>query len=225
MDELLNSELTDQPLMHGVINALVTDNKDPKNLARVKVRYPLLNNTLESDWIRIACLMSGKDRGSYFLPEVGDEVLVAFQFGDINTPYIIGALYNGVDTPPQNNQDGENNIREIKSRSGHVIRFDDKSSAEKIEIIDKTTNNKIVITSNDNTISISSDKDIKLEAPKGTASINAKDIALNGTSSISLKGGQIKLNADTSLTMESGATTEMKAGATVTIKGVTINLN
>lgn len=225
MDELLEAQTSGSSLMQGVVIALVTDNQDPQNLARVKVSYPVLSSELESDWIRMVSFMAGNDRGGYFLPEVGDEVLVAFAFGNINSPYVIGALYNGVDKPPQNNEDGENNIREIRSRSGSVIRFNDKESAETVEIIDKTGNNKIVITTEDNTISISTDQDINLTAPKGTVAINAQDISLNATNSISLSGGEVKINADSSLSTESGAGTSIKSGASVSVKGIEINLN
>lgn len=225
MDELIESRTAGAALIQGVVIALVTDNKDPENLARVKVKYPLFANQLESNWARMTTFMAGKDRGGYFLPEVGDEVLVAFEFGNINAPFVIGALYNGVDTPPQNNADGENNIREIRSRSGHVIRFDDKSSAEKVEIIDKTGKNTLVIDSNANTISISSAQDIKLEAKQGAVKIDAQQIELNGTDSVSIKGGQVSLQADSSLSAKAGASMSLKADASVSVKGITINLN
>ena len=225
MDELLEAQTSGSSLMQGVVIALVTDNQDPQNLARIKVTYPVLNNELESDWVRMVSFMAGNDRGGYFLPEVGDEVLVAFAFGNINSPYVIGALYNGVDKPPQNNEDGENNIREIRSRSGSVMRFNDKESAETVEIIDKTGNNKIVISTEDNTISISTDQDINLTATNGTVAINAQDIELTGRNSISLNGGEVKIKAESSLSAESGASTSIESGASVSVKGVTINLN
>ena len=66
--------------------------------------------------------LAGNLRGFYFLPEVDDEVLVAFEQGDARFPYVVGALWNGKDAPPEKNDDGQNNVRAIKSRSGHVIR-------------------------------------------------------------------------------------------------------
>lgn len=225
MDELFNLPQANTDIINGVVIGLVVDNKDPDNLARIKVQYPVLNSNFESNWVRMVMFMAGKNRGGYFLPEVGDEVLVAFMFGNINTPFVLGALYNGIDTPPQNNADGENNIREIRSRSGHVIRFDDQSSAEKIEIIDKTGNNKIIIDSSSNSINIDSKQDISLSAPEGKISLSAQNIELNGSSSVSAKGGQVKLNADSSLSTQSGSTTNIKAGATVSVSGVAINLN
>ncbi len=225
MDELLASNNTETALIQGVVIALVTNNRDPKNLGRIKVKYPLLANQLESDWIRMTTFMAGKNRGGYFLPEVGDEVLVAFEFGNINTPFVIGALYNGMDTPPQNNTNGENNIREIKSRSGHIIRFDDKSSAEKIEITDKTGKNTIVIDSQANTVSVTSAQDIELNATKGKIQVNAQDLELNGSKSVKIKGGQVDIESDSSLSTKAGSTTSIKAGANISIKGITINLN
>ncbi|MCK4734088.1 MAG: hypothetical protein KAT65_16670, partial [Methanophagales archaeon] len=134
---LLNQEddaLTGQ--FYGVFIGLVTNNEDDEKRGRVKVEFPWRGNSNESNWARVATVMAGKDRGTFFLPEVDDEVLVAFDRGDINHPYVIGSLWNGVDTPPETNADGKNNIRKIKSRSGHEIIFDDnhKQKKEKIEI-------------------------------------------------------------------------------------------
>ncbi len=166
IDVLENEEKNNVRLVNGVAAGIVTNNKDPEGLYRIKIKFPWLSDDNETDWIRIATMMSGGNRGSFFLPEVGDEVLVAFEHGDINHPYIIGALWNGVDKPPENNSDGKNNIRKIRSRSGHEIIFndddttkkekieihtnaghqiilDDSAAQEKIEIKDKTGNNQI----------------------------------------------------------------------------------
>ena len=154
--------------------------------------------------------MAGKERGAFFLPEVNDEVLVAFEHGDINMPYVIGSLWNGVDKPPETNSDGKNNIRMIKSRSGHIIRLNDKDGEEKIEIIDKSEKNSIEISTKDNKISIKSDKDIEISAPNGKLTIEAKDI-------------EIKSSASTKV--EAGAGMDVKASATMNIKGATVNIN
>jgi len=119
---------------YGVVIGVVADNQDPDGLGRVKLRFPWKDDADESTWARIATFMTGRDRGSWFLPEVDDEVLVAFEHGDVQHPVVLGSLWNGVDTPPENNSDGQNNIRKIKSRSGHELIFDDTSSAEKVTI-------------------------------------------------------------------------------------------
>ncbi len=196
--------------IYGVVIGVVTNNKDPDNLGRVKVKFPWLSDTDESYWARIATPMAGKQRGIYFLPEVEDEVLVVFEQGDVRFPYIIGSLWNGKDTPPETNKNGKNDIRLIKSRSGHVIRLNDEKGKETIEIIDKTNNNSIKFDTATNTISITSAKDITLSAPKGMIKMNAQKIDIQSSTNTNI-------NAKTGM--------DIKANATMNIKGAMINLN
>jgi len=196
--------------INGVVIGIVTNNNDPENLGRIRVKFPWLSNEDESDWARVASLMAGKDRGIFILPEIDDEVLVVFEHGDINMPYVIGSLWNGKDVPPETNRDGKNNIRMIKSRSGHVILIDDTNGKEKIEIVDKTEKNIISIDAKDNKISIISDKDIEISAPHGKITIDAQDI-------------EIRSSAATKI--ESAADMDVKASGNTNIKGATINLN
>lgn len=194
----------------GVVVGLVTNNQDPDNMGRVKLKFPWLSGEEESNWARMAVPMAGNDRGVYFLPEVDDEVLVAFEHGDVHFPYVIGALWNGKDAPPAGNGDGKNNVRVIKSRSGHVIRLTDEDGKETIEIVDKSEKNFLVIDTAKNSITITADKDIVLSASKGTIKLDAQKI-------------EITSSADTKI--ESGAGMDIKAGATMTIKGATVNIN
>jgi uncharacterized protein involved in type VI secretion and phage assembly len=124
--------------IYGVVVGVVTNNKDPENLGRVKVKFPWLQASDESYWARIATHMAGSDRGSFFLPEAGDHLLVAFEHGDINYPFVLGALWTSGQRPPFDNADGKNNIRAIKSRSGHLLIFDDNDEENKEKIIIKT---------------------------------------------------------------------------------------
>lgn len=117
--------------IYGVRMAIVTNNNDPDKVGRVKLKFPWRGDADESDWTRIVFPMAGKERGIYFIPEVDDEVLVLFENGDIHHPYVIGSLWNGQDKPPEDNANGKNNIRKIKSRSGHEIIFDDNSEEKK----------------------------------------------------------------------------------------------
>lgn len=211
---------------YGVVVGVVTNNKDPEQLGRVKVKFPWLSDQDESNWARIASPMAGNGRGFYFLPEVEDEVLVAFEQGDVAFPYILGALWNGKDKPPVTNEDGKNDVRVIKSRSGHVIRLTDEASKEKIEIIDQSGKNSIVIDAAKNTITITSDKDITLSAPQGTIKLEAQNVEIKSTA-------DTKLTADAGLMMKSSASAQLEASSgiaieaqgTTNIKGATINLN
>lgn len=194
----------------GVVVGVVTNNQDPDKLGRVRVRFPWLSDTEESHWARLAVPMAGEDRGLFFLPEVDDEVLVAFEQGDPRLPYVLGALWNGKDTPPADNGDGKNNVRLIRSRSGHVIRLNDEDGKETIEIVDGKGENSLVIDTAAKTITITSGQDIKLVASNGKISLEAREIAL-------------KSSADTKV--EAGAGMDIKASATLNVKGATVNLN
>jgi len=194
----------------GGVIGIVTNNKDPDKIGRVKVKFPWLSNDDESDWARVVMPMAGKERGFFFIPEVDDEVFVVFEQGDINMPYVVGSLWNGVDVPPETNGDGKNNIRMMKSRSGHVIKIDDTEGNEKIEIVDKTQKNKIVIDAKDNKISIASDKDIEISAPNGKVIINAKDLVVKSTASTKI---------------EASAGMDIKASGPMNIKGAIVNIN
>lgn len=208
--EILEGSRREETKIYGVVTGIVTNNQDPDGLGRVKVKIPRISGEDETYWARVVSFMAGKERGGFFLPEVDDEVLLAFEYGDINMPYIIGSLWNGVDTPPETNSDGENNIRVIRSRSGHIIRLDDKNGEEKIEIIDKTEKNIISIDTNENKITISSDKDIGISAKNGKVIIEAKDI---------------EIKSDAATKVEAGGDMEMKASGNMTIKGAMVDIN
>ncbi len=196
--------------LYGVVVGIVTNNQDPDDLGRVKVRFPWLSDQEESAWARIASPMAGKQRGLYFLPEVDDEVLVVFEQGDPRYPFVLGALWNAQDVPPTTNSDGKNNVRLMQSRSGHQIRLNDEAGKETIEIIDKTGKNQVVIDTAKNAIVITSAQDITLSAPQGTIKLDAQAL-------------EFKSSANTKL--EAGAGLDLKASATMNLKGATINLN
>lgn len=195
---------------YGVTVGLVTNNQDPDGMGRVKVKFPWLSDEDESAWARVVAPMAGKDRGVYFLPEVDDEVLVAFEHGDMRFPYILGALWNGQDQPPETNGDGQNNKRTLKSRSGHLIRLDDTDGNEKIEIIDKSEKNRIIIDTKDNKITISADGDIAIQSSAGKLQFSGKGIEITSQAEIKMDASQ---NFD------------LKAGAQLNVKGSVVNIN
>jgi len=193
----------------GVVVGIVTNNQDPDGMGRIKVKFPWLNNQDESHWARICSLMAGKDRGAYFLPEVNDEVLLAFEHGDRRLPYVLGSLWNGKDAPPTTNSDGKNDVRLIKSRSGHVIRLNDADGKETIEILDKNGNSITFDTARDS-LTIATKKDITLSAPQGTITLDAQTI---------------EIKSSTQATLQAGSTMDVKANATMSIKGAMVNIN
>ena len=209
-----DEELEKANQINGVVVGIVTNNKDPDGMGRIKVTFPTLSDDDESFWARMSTLMAGKDRGSFFLPEVEDEVLVAFGHGDIDDPYIIGALWNGVDTPPETNSDGKNNIRKIKSRSGHEIIFNDEKQKEKLEI---HTNKGHTITLDDSSgaekISITDKTENNLIEIDSVQ----KSITIESTMKLNIKSKMVEIESDGMMTI--------KAGATLTLQGALIKIN
>ncbi len=229
---LAESDSTRDSRVPGVVVGIVTNNNDPDGLGRIKVKLPWMSDALESSWARQAAPMAGSGRGFYYLPEVNDEVLVAFEHNDINYPYIIGALWNGQDKPPEENakvisSSGEIQQRIIKTRVGHLIILDDSNESPGISIIDKTGKNKILIDSSGNKITIVADSDIDMTASMGKITISGQQgVEITSTQAVDIKGQTgVNVKGDAGVKVESSANVEVKAGAIATIKGSMVNIN
>ena len=203
--------------MAGLVEAIVIDNVDPEQLGRVKVKYPMLPDAPESYWARLVMPMAGKERGWVTIPEVDDEVLVSFIRGDINNAIVVGSLYNGKDTPPYANEDGDNNLRVFQSRSGHRLTFDDTDGAERVELILHNEEIKVIWDSTEKVLSVYSGKDIIIEA-KENFSLKCKDFIVDASNSVNIQSG-----ADTAL--DAGANLNQQAGATMGLEASLIKLN
>src|SRR5215468_3357359 len=110
----------------GVEMGIVTNVKDPEMLGRVKLCFPRLPGKPESDWARVAQPAAGEGRGFYWVPQVNDEVLVAFERGQTNHPYVIASLWNGKDKPMKDGYSDDNTKVMIQSTSGHQVILEDK---------------------------------------------------------------------------------------------------
>jgi uncharacterized protein involved in type VI secretion and phage assembly len=217
-----------QPI-NGVVVAIVTDNNDPNNTARVKLKFPWLDDSYESDWARLAQLGAGPDSGAVWIPEVNDEVLVAFEHGDIRRPYVIGNLYNGIDKPNEGSglfDSGKVKRRGFISRKGHkFIFFDDPSKAGvafissdgKLKISLNETNSEIHISSQGK-VHVECQQDMTLES-KGNLKLSAlKGISLEAQNSLDLKGG-------TGATLDGGPQLEVKASGQLKVSGAMVDVN
>jgi Uncharacterized protein conserved in bacteria len=207
--ELLEADKQGQRFL-GITIGIVTNNQDPDGLGRIKVRLPYLSDEDESHWARVVTPMAGNDRGLYFLPEVDDEVLVAFEQGIVEFPYVLGSLWNGKDKAPEANDDGKNNFRTLKSRSGHVIRFDDTEGSEKIEIIDGAKKTSITISSSDGSINIVADADVTIQSSNGK---------------LTLSGNGIEIKSQAGVKIEASQNMDLQAGSQLNIKGSMVNIN
>lgn len=128
-----------------VLVGVVSNNRDPEGLGRVRVKFPTLTEDHESNWARIVAMGAGSARGWDCLPEINDEVLVAFEHGDIHRPYVMGAVWNGKDKPPESVQDsvgdGKVRLRTFQTRIGHKLQFveEDKNSRKQGIYLDTAT--------------------------------------------------------------------------------------
>ena len=198
---------TDQGGMTGLAVATVTDNKDPEGMGRVCVRLPWQEAGATSYWARIAAPMAGADRGTYFLPEIGDEVLVGAENGDPSHLYVLGMLWNGRAKPPETNSDGKNDRRLIRSRSGHELLFDD--GAEPVVEL-KLKDGKRLRLDREGVLLEDGKNRLRIEA--GGSAITIESMA-----KLNLKSKAISIQADASM--------EIKSGGTLTIKGAMVQIN
>lgn len=210
------SEFTEETgdAISGVATGIVTDNEDPEGMARVKVRYPWRDEDEQSFWARVARTMAGSDRGTYFHPEVGDEVLVAFEQGDIHYPYVIGALWSAAEKPPEDNADGKNDVRMIRSRSGHEVVLNDSETAGKVEI---TTNAGHKVVLDDATGS----EKVLVEDKSGQNSVTLNSttgaIDVESAATVSVESKLVDIKGQGNVTIE--------AGGVLTLKGALVKIN
>jgi phage baseplate assembly protein gpV len=206
----------------GCCVALVTNNQDPEGMGRVKVRYPWLDDTTESHWARVMQIMTGGGRGWWNIPEVNDEVIVSFEQGDMQFPYIIGHVWNGKDRPPMEsmqNTDGKNDIRMYESRSGHRLVFDDGAAAH-VRLVDRSGKNYIRLWNPQNKVEIvATDGDQFYKAPAKRILIEAKNLVVNVKDSMtSTAGTDYTVDVKENAVLQSGVNTSFTAGGSLELK-------
>jgi uncharacterized protein involved in type VI secretion and phage assembly len=204
--------------IYGVVVGRVTNTQDPDGLGRVKLLLPWLDKNLETGWARVATPMAGAARGFYLPPEVEDEVLVMFDHGDVTAPYVVGSIWNGKARPPAPNDDGKNNLRVLKSRSGHTFTLDDTEGEEKVVLSDKTGKNLILIDSKTNSMSIQVDKDLTIQA-QGAISLESQgNMTLKAQGDLAVECANLSLKANASVALQSQT-------GEVAVKGMKVNVN
>ncbi len=211
--DLLATLSPQTPLQPGqtLLVGIVTDNKDPEGWGRVKVKFPTLTEEHTSNWARVVGTGAANLRGFYCLPEVNDEVLVAFEHGDIHRPYVIGGVWNGKDATPETVgdtiQDGKVRLRTFQTRVGHKLQFvdEDKGSSKKGIYLETAGGHKVRLNDSDRRIEIETTGGHKL-----TMNDMNRSIAMQSTGSIEIKAN---------------TTIDIKANGVITVKGALIKLN
>ncbi|WP_054851303.1 type VI secretion system Vgr family protein [Olleya sp. ITB9] len=194
----------------GTQTATVLENADPEGLGRIRVQMPWQKTTGEmTPWIRIVTPHAGGDKGFHFIPETGEEVLIGFEGNNAEHPYMLGSLYNGNERP-NSWKTSQNDIKAIKTRSGHTIELNDTSNGESITIIDKKGNHLIIDTAGES-ISINALKDINISAGENINISAGKNISINAGENIDESAGQnISIIANKDMLLNaSGNMTEM----------------
>jgi uncharacterized protein involved in type VI secretion and phage assembly len=199
----------------SVVTGIVTNAEDPKGWGRVKLKVPWMSDEAESDWARVSGPGAGPESGMCLIPEVGDEVVVAFEHGDFSRPFVLGGLWNGqADLPPETAGAGSDEkplVRTWRSRTGHrMTMYDD--SKNKIEIE----------TAGGHNVSID-DAGKKLTITTGGGlSVTMDD---NGSKITIESGNEVEITSTGNMKIEAGGNLDLKANGQVNVRGAMVNLN
>ena len=176
---------------YGVFPATVTDIKDPDGIGRVKVTLPWSGDT-GSDryegWARVATLMGGNNRGSWFVPDVDDEVLVSFEAGDVRRPFVLGGLWNGVDAPPESMDGAGRNFKKVlRSRNGVKVTLDDQDGQEKL-ILETPGGQKITMKDGPGSVEI-------VDSNGNSMKLETAGITITAAAKVNVNAGQVAVSA------------------------------
>jgi uncharacterized protein involved in type VI secretion and phage assembly len=184
--------------MYGVYPALVTDIRDPDRQGRVKVALPWApdeGGPGYGNWARMAAFMGGNHRGSWFIPDVNDEVLVAFEGGDPRRPYVVGSLWNGVDAPPESmDADGRNYRKVLRSRNGVTLTLDDQDGAEQM-ILETPGGQKVTLEDGAGKIVIEDSNGNSVQLDPGGITVTSPSKVTVNASTVEISAGMVAVNA------------------------------
>lgn len=196
--------------VHGVAVAVVLDNMDTTGEARVQVQLPWLPGV--EPWARVAVGAAGSGRGFYLIPQVGDEVVVGFEHGDVRAPYVLGSLWNGMDKPPTTVPTDARSKVILRTEQGHEIRLDDLEQS-------------LTVTTPDGQKITAEPKKIELEAGSAKVTLETSGkIVLDAGTEIELKTTTIKLNG-TTIDVKASSNLTLQASASCTVQGATVKIN
>ncbi|GAA1847268.1 VgrG-related protein [Agromyces salentinus] len=231
--------------MTGVVSALVSDIDDPERRGRVKLTFPYLSGDYVSSWARTVQPGAGPKRGAVVLPEVGDEVLVAFEGGRFDRPYVIGGLYNGKDEPEigwdQAVQSGSVVRRAFTSRSGMEVVFTEESGTETLTLSTNGKAQRVTLTQSgekgieiisEGPVMVTAKSDATVKADQGTLSLSGSSVKIKATGEVSVEGASLKLKGTGATEVEGGTlalkgqgTAELSASGITTVKGSLVKIN
>lgn len=241
--------------LSGVTTAIVTQNWDDKHPGMVRVElYMAEEGKNLTGWVRVARPYAGKEYGVYMLPEVGDEVLVAFHLGDPNRPYVIGSLWNNVDTIPPETAVEKNTVKRVTTKGGHELVFGEEEGKEAITLTtpgklkltledekktitiqDADGKNLLIINGDEGAITVKAEKKIVLDAGGAStltlngegksAELKADSITIEAGQKLGLKGQNATLEGGAALNLKSGGNAKAEASGMLEVKGAMVKIN
>ncbi|WP_027944731.1 VgrG-related protein [Amycolatopsis taiwanensis] len=233
---------------NGLVPAVVSDVRDPHHLGRVRVTFPWLAEDYTSGWARTLQPGAGSGRGALVLPEVGDEVLVGFEHGDIDAPYVLGGLYNGSDKPPQATFDlvdgnsGQINGRAFVTRTGHRLEFAETAGGpEGVRLVTgdgkyllhlDRTGTKIVLDS-DGSVVISGSTGVTIDAGSEELKLTGRSVSLQARQEITVSAGtSLKLSGTgearleaAKVTVNGTASSRLTSSGEAVVRGTIVRIN
>jgi uncharacterized protein involved in type VI secretion and phage assembly len=212
LNQAMVDDRPDRAPLVGVAPAVVISNSDSTGQGRVQLQLPWLPDV--QPWARVATPSAGPGRGMYFIPQVDDEVLVAFGHGDLTEPYVLGSLWGPADKPPQTGDKDPVNHRVIRTPEGHVLDFDDKEQSVTLTTIPG------------HSITITPDS-IVVQTSNGTASLtlgNDGSLSISALQSITLNAPQINISG-TTLSIQGDGTVQIQGGGTCAIQAGIVTIN
>ncbi|MEL7444408.1 MAG: phage baseplate assembly protein V [Pseudomonadota bacterium] len=187
-------------MWYGVAPAKVVSLADPDGQGRIQVELPWSPDP-DSDrylaWARMATLFAGGNRGTWFLPEKEDEVLIAFEQGNPRRPYIIGGLWNGKDKPPEADHSDQNNKKVIRSRNGVKLTMDDTSGQEKLHL-ETPGGQKVQLTDGPGEVMIEDSNGNSVKLDSSGVTVTAAALVKVEASTVQLDATAVTVNAATS---------------------------
>lgn len=232
----------------GVLTATVTDIKDPDQRGRVKISFPVISASYTSWWARTVQPGAGDGRGAVVLPEVGDEVLVAFGMGNFDEPYVLGGLYNGLDKPVKpwsdhvNDTDGSVQRRAFVSRTGMLVEMIETPQEQKLTLSTNDGEQRVTLVQKSDAaieiiasgpVTITAQKDVAVSSTGGKVSVSGTDITVAAKNALKLSGASVQIDSQTTAALKAVASVkitadgsaELSASGTTVVKGAMVMIN
>ncbi|HEX7132225.1 MAG TPA: type VI secretion system tip protein VgrG [Iamia sp.] len=209
--------------VNGLQVGIVTALADPEGEDRIKVRLPLVSGSEEGTWARLATLDAGGERGTFFRPEIDDEVIVGFLDGDPRSPVVLGQCHSSAHPAPETAGDDDNHVKGYVSRSKMKLTFDDD---KKVVVLETPSGNVLTLSEDDKAVSLADQNGSTVTLDDAGITLkSAKDLTLEATGDVKVKGTNVQLTSQANLKAEGQAGVDLTSSGVMTVKGSLVRIN